>query len=162
MGGGEKLGKILANYKPEIIGINHDVAPRSLSSLVVGVGPCNTLKRRRLLPPQNRQRLHTDGTHASFIRWPLARFPTVMGVKDVLSRKAGVIYGDDVLKLFNYAQEHNFAIPAINVTSSSTVVASLEAARDRKSPIILQLSQGGAAYFSGKVCVIPFSSCRPL
>jgi len=74
-----------------------------------------------------------------------------MGALDVLSRKSGVIVGDDVLKLFNYAQEHKFAIPAINCTSSSTVVASLEAARDAKSPIILQMSQGGAAYFAGKV-----------
>jgi fructose-bisphosphate aldolase class II len=73
-----------------------------------------------------------------------------MGVKDVLSRKEGVIVGDDVLALFKYAQEHNFAIPAINVTSSSTVVASLEAARDANAPIILQASQGGAAYFAGK------------
>ncbi|KAF2473322.1 uncharacterized protein BDR25DRAFT_302266 [Lindgomyces ingoldianus] len=73
-----------------------------------------------------------------------------MGAKDVLSRKTGVIVGDDVLKLFNYAQEKGFAIPAINVTSSSTVVAALEAARDKQSPIILQASQGGAAYFAGK------------
>lgn len=36
-----------------------------------------------------------------------------MGVKDVLSRKEGVIVGDDVLALFKYAQEHKFAIPAI-------------------------------------------------
>jgi len=71
-------------------------------------------------------------------------------VLDFLSTKAGVIYGDDVKKLFKYAQEKVFAIPAINVTSSSTVVASLEAARDSKSPIILQVSQGGAAYFAGK------------
>jgi len=70
--------------------------------------------------------------------------------QSVLSRKTGVIVGDDVLKLFNYAQEKEFAIPAINVTSSSTVVAALEAARDKKSPIILQTSQGGAAYFAGK------------
>ncbi|RMZ80857.1 hypothetical protein DV737_g2819, partial [Chaetothyriales sp. CBS 132003] len=55
-----------------------------------------------------------------------------MGVKDVLSRKEGVIVGDD------------------NVTSSSTVVAALEAARDNNAPIILQTSQGGAAYFAGK------------
>ncbi|KAL8850321.1 MAG: hypothetical protein Q9221_004736 [Calogaya cf. arnoldii] len=67
-----------------------------------------------------------------------------------LSRKSGVIVGDDVYKLFKYAQEKKFAIPAINVTSSSTVVASLEAARDKKAPIILQMSQGGAAYFAGK------------
>ncbi|KAK8194844.1 fructose-bisphosphate aldolase, class II [Phyllosticta capitalensis] len=73
-----------------------------------------------------------------------------MGATDVLSRKSGVIYGEDVYKLFKYCQQHNFAIPAINVTSSSTVVAALEAARDKKSPIVLQTSQGGAAYFAGK------------
>lgn len=60
------------------------------------------------------------------------------------------------LALFNYAQQNKFAIPAINVTSSSTVVAALEAARDKKSPIILQTSQGGAAYFAGKVCHFTF------
>jgi len=73
-----------------------------------------------------------------------------MGAKDVLTRKSGVIVGDDVLNLFKYAQQKNFAIPAINVTSSSTVVAALEAARDLDAPIILQTSQGGAAYFAGK------------
>ncbi len=36
-----------------------------------------------------------------------------MGVKDILKRKEGVIVGDDVLNLFKYAQEKNFAIPAI-------------------------------------------------
>ncbi|KAK8220139.1 Fructose-bisphosphate aldolase 1 [Zalaria obscura] len=65
-------------------------------------------------------------------------------------KKSGVIYGEDVKDLFKYAQEKKFAIPAINCTSSSTVVASLEAARDSKAPIILQVSQGGAAYFAGK------------
>ncbi|CAK7902209.1 fructose-bisphosphate aldolase [[Candida] anglica] len=69
---------------------------------------------------------------------------------NVLKTKSGVIYGDDVRQLFLYAQEKKFAIPSINVTSSSTVVAALEAARDAKSPIILQTSQGGAAYFAGK------------
>jgi fructose-bisphosphate aldolase, class II len=37
-----------------------------------------------------------------------------------------------------------------NVTSSSTANAVLEAARDIKSPIIIQASQGGSAYFAGK------------
>lgn len=69
---------------------------------------------------------------------------------EVLSRKAGVIVGDDVHALFKHAQSEGYAIPAINVTSSSTVIASLEAARDAKSPIILQMSQGGAAYLAGK------------
>lgn len=44
--------------------------------------------------------------------------------------------GDDVLKLFTYAREKGFAIPAANVTSSSTAVAALEAARDAKAPIM--------------------------
>lgn len=39
---------------------------------------------------------------------------------------------------------------AQNVTSSSTVVAALEGARDSKAPVILQVSQGGAAFFGGK------------
>ncbi|ODV98570.1 hypothetical protein PACTADRAFT_48301 [Pachysolen tannophilus NRRL Y-2460] len=73
-----------------------------------------------------------------------------MALTDVLKRKTGVIVGDDVKNLFLYAQEKGFAIPAINVTSSSTAVAALEAARDHKAPIILQVSNGGAAYFAGK------------
>lgn len=72
------------------------------------------------------------------------------GLLEELNIKPGVIYGDDVLKLFQYAKSHGFAIPAINVTSSSTAAAALEAARNAKSPIIIQTSQGGAAYFAGK------------
>lgn len=36
-----------------------------------------------------------------------------MGVTDVLSRKSGVIVGDDVLRLFEYARDNEFALPAI-------------------------------------------------
>ncbi|KAJ2133173.1 Fructose-bisphosphate aldolase 1 [Coemansia sp. RSA 678] len=71
-----------------------------------------------------------------------------MGVLDIVS--AGVITGDSVKKLFDYAQEHKFAIPAINCTSSSTVNAALEAARDQKTPLIIQFSNGGAAFYAGK------------
>ncbi|KAI8322174.1 fructose-bisphosphate aldolase [Martensiomyces pterosporus] len=71
-----------------------------------------------------------------------------MGVLDIVP--AGVITGDNVKKLFDYAQEHKFAIPAINCTSSSTVNATLEAARDQKTPIIIQFSNGGAAFYAGK------------
>ncbi|KIJ59432.1 hypothetical protein HYDPIDRAFT_100723 [Hydnomerulius pinastri MD-312] len=71
-----------------------------------------------------------------------------MGVLDIVP--AGVLTGENVRKLFNYAKENKFAIPAINVTSSSTANAVLEAARDIKAPIILQVSQGGSAYFAGK------------
>lgn len=71
-----------------------------------------------------------------------------MGLLDIVP--AGVIFGADVIKVYKYAQEHNFAIPAVNVTSSSTVNAALQAARDIKSPIIIQASNGGSAFFAGK------------
>ncbi|KAJ2802869.1 Fructose-bisphosphate aldolase 1 [Coemansia guatemalensis] len=71
-----------------------------------------------------------------------------MGLLDIVP--TGVITGDNVKKLFDYAQEHKFAIPAINCTSSSTVNASLEAARDQKTPLIIQFSNGGAAFYAGK------------
>ncbi|TPX67691.1 fructose-bisphosphate aldolase [Spizellomyces sp. 'palustris'] len=63
---------------------------------------------------------------------------------------AGVVTGDNVRKVFNYAREHNFAIPAVNCTSTSTINAALEAARDAKSPVIIQFSNGGGAFFGGK------------
>ncbi|KAM7182746.1 fructose bisphosphate aldolase [Rhypophila sp. PSN 637] len=72
------------------------------------------------------------------------------GLMDKLCLKPGVLYGDDVLNLFKYARNTGFALPAINVTSSSTIIASLEAARDARAPVILQVSQGGAAFFAGK------------
>jgi len=71
-----------------------------------------------------------------------------MGLADIVP--AGVVTGDNVRKVFDYAQDHGFAIPAINCTSTSTVNAALEAARDIKSPIIIQFSNGGSAYFAGK------------
>ncbi|KAI7859475.1 fructose-bisphosphate aldolase, class II [Circinella umbellata] len=71
-----------------------------------------------------------------------------MGIADIVP--AGVITGDDVLKVFQYAEEHNFAIPSINATSTSTVNAVLEAARDIRSPIMVQFSNGGADFFAGK------------
>lgn len=46
-----------------------------------------------------------------------------MGVTDVLSRKSGVIVGDDVLRLFEYAREKQFAIPAI-VSITATLLLS--------------------------------------
>ncbi|KAI8839456.1 fructose-bisphosphate aldolase [Chytriomyces cf. hyalinus JEL632] len=71
-----------------------------------------------------------------------------MGLSEIV--KPGVITGDDVMKVYQYAQEHNFAIPAVNCTSSSTVNAVLQAARDIKSPVVIQFSHGGAAFYAGK------------
>ena len=63
---------------------------------------------------------------------------------------AGVVTGDNLRKLINYAKDHSFAIPSFNCTTTSTVNAVLEAARDSKSPVMIQFSNGGGAYFAGK------------
>lgn len=64
--------------------------------------------------------------------------------------RPGVLHGDEVQDLLNYANEHNFAMPAVNVVGTNSVNAVLEAARDVNSPIIIQFSNGGAVFFAGK------------
>ncbi|MBU2019825.1 MAG: class II fructose-bisphosphate aldolase [Bacteroidetes bacterium] len=64
--------------------------------------------------------------------------------------KAGVATGDEVQAIFRYAKEKGFALPAINVTNTSTVNAVMEAAGKLGSPVIIQFSNGGAHYFAGK------------
>lgn len=64
--------------------------------------------------------------------------------------KPGVATGDEVQKIFAYAKEKGFALPAINVTSTSTVNAVMECASMMNSPVIIQFSQGGAQFFAGK------------
>lgn len=64
--------------------------------------------------------------------------------------KPGVATGDDVQKIFAYAKEKGFALPAINVTNTSTVNAVMEAAALMNSPVIIQFSKGGAQFFTGK------------
>lgn len=74
--------------------------------------------------------------------------PATMGVLDVCS--PGVVTGEKLYALLKYAQEHKFAIPSVNCTSSSTINAALECARDVKSPIMIQFSNGGGAFYAGK------------
>ncbi len=63
---------------------------------------------------------------------------------------AGVVTGDDLQKLFKIAKEDGFALPAVNVVSTPSVNAVLEAAKKVNSPVIIQFSNGGGAYFAGK------------
>lgn len=63
---------------------------------------------------------------------------------------AGVVTGDDLQKLFKIAKENGFALPAVNVVSTSSVNAVLEAAKKVNSPVIIQFSNGGGAYYAGK------------
>lgn len=62
----------------------------------------------------------------------------------------GVVTGDQVQALFKYAKDNGFAYPAVNVVGTNSINATLEAARGVNSPVIVQLSHGGSAFFLGK------------
>lgn len=64
--------------------------------------------------------------------------------------KPGVASGDEVQAIFKYAKEKGFALPAVNVTSSSTVNAVMETAAKLNAPVIIQFSNGGALFNAGK------------
>ena len=69
-----------------------------------------------------------------------------------MSRKfrAGVLFGEEVTELFKYANDNDFAIPAVNVVGSNSVNAVLETAAKVNSPVIIQYSNGGAHFNAGK------------
>ncbi len=64
--------------------------------------------------------------------------------------KPGVITGNLLLDVFAYAKEHKFAFPAVNVIGSSSVNAALQAAKEAKSAVMIQFSNGGAVFNAGK------------
>lgn len=69
-------------------------------------------------------------------------------VSDVV--KAGVVTGDDVQKIFEVAKANKFALPAVNCVGTNSINATLEAAAKAKSPVVVQFSNGGAAFVAGK------------
>lgn len=64
--------------------------------------------------------------------------------------KPGVVTGSDLQFILKVAQDNNFAIPAVNVIGSSSVNAVMEAAVIAKAPVMIQFSNGGAAFNAGK------------
>ncbi len=64
--------------------------------------------------------------------------------------KPGVATGDEVQAIFKLAKEKGFALPAVNVTTTSTVNGVIETAARLNAPVIVQFSNGGAHYFAGK------------
>jgi fructose-bisphosphate aldolase class II len=71
-----------------------------------------------------------------------------MKILDVV--KPGVVTGKDVQKIFSIAKENGFAIPAVNVVGTNSVNSVLEAAKVAQAPVIVQFSNGGAAFWAGK------------
>jgi fructose-bisphosphate aldolase class II len=67
-----------------------------------------------------------------------------------LKNYKGVLHGDQVQALFEAAKKHQFALPAVNVIGTNTINAVMETAAKVKSPVIIQLSHGGAQFYAGK------------
>ena len=64
--------------------------------------------------------------------------------------KPGVATGNQVQEIFRYAKEKGFALPAVNVTNSSTINGVLETAAKLNAPVIIQFSNGGGLFMAGK------------
>ncbi|WP_029684349.1 class II fructose-bisphosphate aldolase [Tatumella saanichensis] len=64
--------------------------------------------------------------------------------------KPGVVTGEDVQKIFQVAKENHFALPAVNCVGTDSINAALETAAKVKAPVIVQFSNGGAAFIAGK------------
>ncbi len=64
--------------------------------------------------------------------------------------RPGVLHGDEVTELLKYANDNNFAMPAVNVVGTNSINAVLETAREVNSPVIIQFSNGGAGFVAGK------------
>jgi fructose-bisphosphate aldolase class II len=62
----------------------------------------------------------------------------------------GVLFGEDVAKVFELAKKNQFALPAVNVIGTNSVNGVLEAAKKAQAPVIIQLSNGGASFYAGK------------
>ena len=64
--------------------------------------------------------------------------------------RAGVLHSDEILEVYKYANDNNFALPAVNVVGTNSINAVLETAKELNSPVIVQFSNGGAQFFAGK------------
>lgn len=67
-----------------------------------------------------------------------------------LKNYKGVLHGDQVQELFETAKKHQFALPAVNVIGTNSINAVMETAAAVNSPVIIQLSNGGAQFYAGK------------
>ncbi len=76
--------------------------------------------------------------------------------------KPGVVTGDDVQKIFENCKKNSFALPGVNVINTDSINAVLEAAAKVKSAVIVQFSNGGAAFVAGKGLKLEGQQCSIL
>lgn len=66
------------------------------------------------------------------------------------SVKPGVVTGQALVDLLDYAKEKEFAIPGVNIVGTSSINACMEAAKSYGGPIMVTFSKGGGQYIAGK------------
>lgn len=64
--------------------------------------------------------------------------------------RSGVLYGQELKDCLAYAKANEFALPAVNVTGTNTINSVLEIAAKVNSPVMIQFSVSGAAFYAGK------------
>ncbi len=88
--------------------------------------------------------------HAGRERFNPLKTDSKMSKKILDVVKPGVVTGEDVQKVFAICKEEQFALPAVNAINTDSMNATMEAAAKVKSPVIVQFSNGGAAFVAGK------------
>ncbi|WP_020399471.1 class II fructose-bisphosphate aldolase [Kordiimonas gwangyangensis] len=64
--------------------------------------------------------------------------------------KPGVVFGDDYAALVQNCKDKGYALPAVNVVSTNSINAVMEAAAKNRSDVIIQFSNSGAQFYAGK------------
>lgn len=75
-----------------------------------------------------------------------------MGVLDIV--KVGVISGDELNKIYDYAKAEGFAIPAVNVVGTDSINAVLEAAKKLTLQLLSSFQMVGQNFMQGKIVLM--------
>jgi fructose-bisphosphate aldolase class II len=60
------------------------------------------------------------------------------------------VTGEKLQALFSHAKANGYALPAVNVVGSDSINSVMEAGKNVNTPVIVQFSHGGAAFYGGK------------
>tara|TARA_B100000900_G_scaffold78503_1_gene62902 strand:- start:5801 stop:6886 length:1086 start_codon:yes stop_codon:yes gene_type:complete len=74
----------------------------------------------------------------------------LLKIKIMSKFKSDVLSGDQLQEVFTDAKKNKYALPAVNVTNTSTVNTVMETASEVNSPAIIQFSNGGCLFYAGK------------
>jgi len=66
--------------------------------------------------------------------------------------KPGVVTGEALKDLLNYAKTKGFAIPGVNIVGTNSINACMEAAAKYGGPVMVTFSKGGGQFIAGKSC----------